>query len=458
MKKEWILLAAVVTVTMLLALGLLRWFAPQLLGIPVDLQTVRVSREIPPFFENVFRKQDIESRDFLVKDPYTNVRGRPLFIDLAGLGPHDLLGFRNRYVPNVADVVAIGDSQTYGNNAVLAANWPSQFERMLGDKRPVVYSMATGGWGAVQYLDMFKHAASFRPRVVVIAFYSGNDPDESVTLAYSVEHWAPLRPDPDLDLSDKPRFPGFPAPPSEQWQAHFKGGMRIAFTPSLRLVSNDTAHATVRAGYAIMEKVAQLITRHASDIGTQVVLTVIPTKELVYARRVRKEGINSSTDYTRLVELENANIDGLAKSFRQLPNCEYVDLVEPLQKAAFTNEPLYPFGPDGHPLESGYRVIAATLAPAIGKYLPQPLRGLVGIANGPDTAIPFLVTSEGLWRFATTELAVNNGWKPGQLRVVTPRDIAALPQMGAISSVDRKKFGPGGNTAPVLIHQPENRP
>ena len=46
-----------------------------------------------------------------------------------------------------------------------------------------MYSMAVGGWGAVQYLDMFTKAARFRPHTVIIAFYSGNDPLESFLTA-----------------------------------------------------------------------------------------------------------------------------------------------------------------------------------------------------------------------------------------------------------------------------------
>lgn len=442
MKKEWILLISVVTVTLLLSLGLIRWFAPQLLGIPVDLQAVRVSKEVPPFFENIFRKEDVESRNFLLKDPYTNIRARPLLVDLTGYGPHDLLGFRNRSIPGIADVIAIGDSQTYGNNTVLAENWPSQLEQILGDKRPVVYSMATGGWCAVQYLNMFTNATFFRPRVIVIAFYSGNDPDESVTLAYSVDHWAPLRPDPNLDLSDKPRFPGFPVPPVEQWQAHFKGGLTTIFTPSLRLVSNDTAHATVRAGYLIMEKVAQLMAKTANEVNIHLVLTVIPTKELVYANRVQHEGIKASAEYLKLVELERVNIDRLARSFKLLPNVEYVDLVSALQKAASTNLQLYLPAADGHPMEAGNRVIATALAPAIDKYMVEPPLGLVGIMREAERIFPVLVTKDGIWMFSTTEIARKNGWGEDQIRIVNVRDIAALPVMGTIDVVDPKKFGP----------------
>jgi lysophospholipase L1-like esterase len=442
MKKEWVLSIGVVAITLVVAIGLIRWFAPQLLGIPVDLQAVRVSKEVPPFFENVFRKEDVGSRDFLLKDPYTNIRARPLLVDLSGFGPHDLLGFRNRSIPDIADVIAIGDSQTYGNNTVLAENWPSQLEQILGDKRSVVYSMATGGWCAVQYLNMFSNATFFRPRVIVIAFYSGNDPDESVTLAYSVDHWAPLRPDPNLDLSDKPRFPGFPVPPSEQLPVRFKDGLTTIFTPSLRLVSNDTAHATVRAGYQIMETVAQLMAKTASEVNIRLVLTVIPTKELVYAERVRHEKINVSADYTKLVEMERANIEHLAQSFKLLPNVEYVDLVSALQKSASTNLELYPPAADGHPVAAGNRVIADALAPAVGKYMVESPRGLVGIVRDAKTVLPMLVTKDGVWMFSTKEIANKNGWGDDQIRIVNGRDIAALPVMGTINVVDPKKFGP----------------
>jgi hypothetical protein len=442
MKKEWLLSIGVAVITLVVAIGLIRWYAPQLLGIPVDLQAVRVSKEVSPFYENVFRKEDVESRNFLLKDPYTNIRARPLFIDLTGLGPHDLLGFRNRSIPDVADVIAIGDSQTYGNNTVLVDNWPSQLEGDLKGKRSVVYSMATGGWCAVQYLNMFSNATFFRPRVIVIAFYSGNDPDESVTLAYSVDHWAPLRPEASLDLSDKPRFPGFPVPPSEQLPVRFKGGVVTIFTPSLRLVSNDTTHATVRAGYQIMKKVAQLMSKTAREVGIHLVLTVIPTKELVYAERVRREGIKVNADYMKLVEMERSNIDLLAQSFKLLPNVEYVDLVDALQKAASTNQVLYPPDADGHPMAAGNRVIAAALTPAVDKYMVKPPLGLVGVATGAKTVIPLLVTKDGLWEFVSKEIVTKNGWHFSQIRLVDVRDIVALPNMGTIDVVNPKKFGP----------------
>jgi lysophospholipase L1-like esterase len=389
----------------------------------------------------------------LLKDPYTRVRGRPLLRaqlgaptlraeDLA-LGPHDVLGFRNRAVPNLADVIAIGDSQTYGNNAALEQNWPSLLERLLAARGSKVYSMATGGWAAVQYLDMFSNATVLLPRVVVVAFYSGNDALESFNLAYSVERWASLRPDPALSASDTPPSPGFPPPDSDLWPVRFADGTTTVFSPTLRLVSNQVEFPAVKAGYAIMTEVGRQISAVARDQGIHLVYTVIPTKELVYARRVEKEGMEAPTAYRQLVSHESENIAALAARFAALENVSYVDLVGPLQKAAMGGVPLYPDDINGHPIASGYAVIAQTLARTVALQLPEhPPRGLVLVDLGGQRYQPMLATDDGLRSFASSELIEANGWTAADMRRVTERDVLGLPLLNVITSVQPERFGP----------------
>ncbi len=102
-----------VSLTLIITLILVRWFAPQLLGIPVDLQLVRVAKEVPPFFDGVFRSEDYASRNYIISDPFIK-RAQPLLPSFFQVGPNDFLGFRNQNMPNVADIITIGDSQTYG--------------------------------------------------------------------------------------------------------------------------------------------------------------------------------------------------------------------------------------------------------------------------------------------------------------------------------------------------------
>lgn len=155
MKKDWLLLAASIAITLTIVLGILRWLAPQLLGISPDLQLVQIDKKVPPYFEHVFRVEDFKSQVILIQDPITSVRAIPLYPDRGGYGPNDLLGFRNRAIPNSAKIVILGDSQTYGNNAVIEQNWPSFMHAELKSKGATLYNMSVGGWAAPQYLNMF---------------------------------------------------------------------------------------------------------------------------------------------------------------------------------------------------------------------------------------------------------------------------------------------------------------
>lgn len=364
MKKEWILLSVTVLVTTGIFLSLIRWLAPQLIGIPVDMRLVQVSKTLPPFFEGVFRKEDYTSQELLLKDPYTNVRFRPLLQPVGGEGPHDILGFRNSGIPNTVDIITLGDSQTYGIGESLENNWPSQLVSQLkqsSQKQPTVYSMAVGGWAAVQYLYMFPKAALLSPDLVVVAFYSGNDPLESFTMAYGSSHWASLRVDPELDSSDAPKI-GPALSLEDSWKATFKDGLESRFMPGKRLAANDSDYPAVRAGYAIMAKVARRIMTMATEHEITVVFTVIPTRELVYAKKVESDKLIAPEQYQRLVSLEHKNIEELASSIRAFQGATYVDLVQPMQLAAMSNTPLYPRKWDGHPGVEGYAIISKVLA------------------------------------------------------------------------------------------------
>ncbi len=440
MAKEWMLLAASVITTLMLALGLITWFAPQLVGLPADFRLVRVAEEKPAFFEAVFRREDYESHEFIISDPFTRVRARPLYPELPGVGPNDILGFRNRQVPNTADVVCIGDSQTYGNNAYLEENWPSQLRMVVGKPAPVVYNASVGGWGAVQYLDAFSNMMLLQPRVVVVAFYSGNDALDSFTVAYGVDRWAAFRLDPTLTAADAPAV-AFPPSPDDAWEVQFAGGPATTFTPGLRLKSNQV-HPAVNAGYAIMAEVGRQISVQAAELGVRVVYAIIPTKELAYAQRVSAEAIETPAAYEALVSVERKRIATLAAQLARLPASDYVDLVQPLQAAALTDVRLYPEDTNGHPFRSGYQVIGQAIAQQVVPHLPEVPRGLVAVRTGTGTPQLALLTDEGAAVFATPSVARANGWSLDGVRVVRRRDVAAMPRLPVIRTVEPARFGP----------------
>ena len=362
-KNDWVLASVAIILTTAVSLLLVRWLAPQLLGVPVDLQLVQTSKSLPPFYAGVFREEDAETGGMLLNDPHTNTRFRTLLPADSGTGPHDVLGFRNRGVPNTANIVVIGDSQTYGVGEPLDDNWPSQLAAM-NTPEDDVYSMAVGGWGAIQYLYMFDKAARLTPGIVIVAFYSGNDALDSFTTAYGNPYWQELMIDASLDKGDTPQVESM-LDVDDAWPLTFSDGSKVALTPVGRLAVNDREQAAVTTGYAIMAEVARRITAQASSLDIHVVFTTIPTRELVYATRVAQEAPEAPASYTRLIAMEQANIDELAGHISALPGAHYVDLVKPLQAAALENGALYPRLWDGHPGRQGYRVIATTLAAAI---------------------------------------------------------------------------------------------
>ncbi|MEE8320750.1 MAG: hypothetical protein V3R68_02775, partial [Gammaproteobacteria bacterium] len=214
-RAEIILMLLSTFLTLAIALLIIRWLQPSLLGIADDLILVRSSEEVAPYYEHIFRKEDLSSKEFILKDPLVKGRAKQLFPDMGEVGPNDLLGFRNAAVPNDADIIIIGDSQTYGLNAIMQENWPHYFSENL----PVgvsVYSMATGGWGAVQYFYASAKAPVFAPRMIIIAFYTGNDSLETFSMVSGSDVWHEFIPDPLVKREDDIRTVS-PAAKNEQW-------------------------------------------------------------------------------------------------------------------------------------------------------------------------------------------------------------------------------------------------
>ena len=350
-------------------------------------------------------------------------------------------------MPIVADVVAIGDSQTVGRNATLDWSWPALLATQLPLKQPLIYNMASGGWGPVQYLYMAEKALAFRPHVLVVAFYTGNDAFDAIKVAYHLGAWASLR-----GLPEPPPDPpsDWPPRPSDLWTVRF-GDYSTVFTSRARLMANDRALPATTEGYRIMAEVGRRIGQAAANSGAKVVFTIIPTKELAFAAIIRRDGITQPPDYAKLVADESANIGELARTLGEVPGATYVDLVRPLQQAALDGLPIYPPSQNGHPTGPGYEVIARALAPAVDRLLPQPpANGLVRVAaTDGDEEFYGLVKDGALWRFADASIAQQNGWTIAQAIALTRRDVARLQERGFVVLADPASYGPQAVTPPA---------
>lgn len=104
---------------------------------------------------------------------------------------HDAWGFRNKSVPQRAEIVTIGDSQTYGISASAENSWPAQLERMLDKK---VYNLSLGGYSPLEYLYLLKSKALLlHPSTVIVGLYLGNDLAGAYSSTYSRDAWKTYR-------------------------------------------------------------------------------------------------------------------------------------------------------------------------------------------------------------------------------------------------------------------------
>lgn len=126
-------------------------------------------------------------------DPVTQFRGNP---DFPG---HDRLGFNNASVPRQVDLVAIGDSMTYGvlgspdldHRVPISSSltWPAFVADLSG---LTTYNMGLGGWGPVEYLHVLDDALALNPQTIVLGFYLGNDLDDCYRAIYLRKQYADL--------------------------------------------------------------------------------------------------------------------------------------------------------------------------------------------------------------------------------------------------------------------------
>lgn len=408
-----------VTVSIAVAIFLLRFFAPGLIGLPVDLQLVSSAKEVPPFYENVFRQEDQDPSRYIINDPYTITRSRPLYPDIGGRGPNDLLGFRNLHIPVTADIVVTGDSQTYSENVVIEKSWPFLLKQRLKSNYQEVYSMATGGWDAVRYLEIYPKMLHLKPKITIVAYYTGNDALESFITAYGSERFTELRLNKSIDKSTLPPSPhSWPPPKEHTWSVKFPDGLRTGFTPAHRYRSN-LDHPAVDTGYDILLNTAQRIAAMAEENNVLPVFTIIPTKELVYEKKVNQDdfalvdGYNDlQEEYVKLVKAEKKRIEWLSTGIKKIPGAVYVDLLRPLQQAALSADQLYPNNGNGHPFFKGYKLIAQTMYEAISGYTKQKLHdGILLRRNSSTVYTAYLYKDQKLWTFSSQEILKRSGWK-----------------------------------------------
>lgn len=375
------------------------------------LAMVVLSTAVAALVAEVVVRFVVNPGDFLhatvIEDPILNHRIKP---NTTG---HDALGFRNRELPAHAEIVAIGDSMTYGTGVPRDANWPQQLAGQLGEP---VYNMGLGGYGPLQYLHLAQTAAKeLRPRLMIVGFNFGNDMMDAFYLARGLPHWYGWRVSIEKELSETDYDRAGQAEPTKRlkwlrdWlsrnsvlysmlrvtvlpglQAREQDGMarqvgadawmlwhdssnpavRTIFTPRLRLLAIDLGLQPVREGMQIAQKALVALKTEADRHGSHLLIVLIPTKERAYCRYLRKSGDSMSQAFVKLCDAEG-RASAVLTQFLSAQGMAYVDVTSALESHIDKHLQPYPTHADGHPQAAGYAVIAQEVAAAVRQQLPR---------------------------------------------------------------------------------------
>jgi hypothetical protein len=334
----------------------------------------------------------------MVKDP---VLGRTP--SATARGGFDALGFRNRTVPETAEIVAIGDSQTYGNAATMDDSWPYALGRLTGRH---VYNMGLGGYGPNQYYEILKtKALALKPRMVICGLSVTDDFDNAFHLTYGLEYWAYLRALPGVKVDFDTWDTGANITPSLQkkmrlwlskhsvvyqlvvhagWGERLNGELQIrnaaklypglatsliipekhieeAFQPTGGLHGLDQNRESVREGMRITFELLKEMNETCQKNHIQFLVVVIPTKEMVFSQYLEHNPKIALSDVVDKLLVDERVALGRTFKFLSDANIPYVDPLAALQKSA--DQGLFSrSAADMHPNKNGYRIIAEAVA------------------------------------------------------------------------------------------------
>jgi len=321
----------------------------------------------------------------------------------------DQWGFRNRGVPDTVDIVAVGDSHTYGNTARMVESWPYVLGQLTGRS---VYDMALGGYGPNQYFYLSNtKALSLKPRMIIWGLYMGDDFEGAYSMTYGLDHWAYLRAlpaqkvDPDVweeiphsSPSWHKRIRVWLSRHSVVYQLVFhtsiggrlKGDVQIrnaaqlypglatslvvpeknifeAFRPIGILKGLDQENPSVREGMRITFELLKEMNETCRQNHIQFVVVVIPTKEMVFSDYLEHNPKIPLDDVIDKLLVNERS--ALQQTFKFLTdsNIAYVDPLPILKRSV--SEGLYASSAgDMHPNKNGYHVIAEAVADALKQH------------------------------------------------------------------------------------------
>lgn len=314
----------------------------------------------------------------------------------------DADGFRNpEGVPK--EIVAIGDSQTFGFNVRSDASWPALLSRAIG--KPI-YNFGSGGYGLIVYHGLLKLYLKPETRVAIVTLYPANDFEQfyasdadCLVLDKPNAFWKAERERLKLewpaypvgclhndDNSEAGFFgnltrhiamlamardalglgsagPGIPGGP-EKGVIEIPDGLGTVNVSRIEMHERSTDPAVPEVA-AMMKNLPIFLAdwKKMSEGGLRIGIVVLPSRERVIHDYFQRKGRLGELDprlangMTKQIAMEQFMRDTLEKSGLPFVFANE-DLYRHLEFGREKGIPLYPKTDNGHPLELGYTAYA----------------------------------------------------------------------------------------------------
>lgn len=344
-------------------------------------------------------------RPELLEDEVLGFRIKP------GSNGHDAWGCRNPSVPATAEVVAIGDSFTYGSTTRREESWPAVLAGLLGAS---VYNLATPGYGPAQYAYQLEtKGLGLKPRLVVVGLYYGNDLENAAGTVYERAYWQSLR-DPgvapetmvepsiveteenlgfwagwklrlqqrsvlyrlvDSRLKDLNRYVTarlFPMMDADFVRVDDdRLELHLTLTPGKRIRGLDLSKPRIGEGLRLSLELLARMQKLCAAESVSLLVLILPTKESVLRDYLEENGIPGSGETTKKAIASERDVDERVKAFLGERGIAHLDSRPALAAAIAEGQAIYSTDLDGHPNRLGYAVIARSVAEKIDASVPR---------------------------------------------------------------------------------------
>jgi len=291
-------------------------------------------------------------------------------------------GFRNPGVPGEVDIVAMGDSQTYGVNVKSEISWPAQLAHMSGT---TVYNLGVGGYGPLQYYYLYDTGIGLKPERIILGLYPANDLNDVCKFIERLEYWREWAAARGYDTGVCTGSSGWLSRINTvlsashlYWTAaraikrvnegtDFGDSINVSDEKNPTLIKYgsigshrkymDLSRERIALGLAVTEDLLREMNEKARSLGIELSVVLIPSKEIVFFEYLKQNGYVLSRDYTELVENENKLVSELSR-FLDGQGIEFTDARPYVESALSSSRDVYSTTDDGHPLEAGYGAYA----------------------------------------------------------------------------------------------------